>query len=223
MALICQSAPVLAQQMNMPGMQMPAPKEKPAPTKNAPASEPQPEQGAKPKAKPQTVPAMNSASQEQPPMGGMHMSSSGHEAMTGALGPYPMTRESSGTAWQPDTTEHQGLMSMSGDWTLMAHGVVNLVYDHQSGRRGDDKLFASGMLMGMARRPLGNGTLQFKAMLSPAPVMGARGYSLLLASGETANGRDRLIDRQHPHDLLLELSASVSQNIGPNSSVFVYG
>ena len=96
---------------------------------------------------------------------------------------------------------------MSGDWMLMAHGTLNLVYDHQSGARGDDKAFASGMLMGMARRPLGNGTLQLKAMLSPDPLMGKRGYPLLLASGETANGRDRLIDRQHPHDFFMELSA----------------
>ena len=70
------------------------------------------------------------------------------------------------------------------------------------------------MLMGMARRPLGNGTLQLKAMISPDPLMGKSGYPLLLASGETANGVDRLIDRQHPHDLFMELSASVSQNIG---------
>jgi hypothetical protein len=52
--------------------------------------------------------------------------------------------------------------------------------------------------------------------------MGARGYPLLLASGETANGTDRLIDRQHPHDLFMELSASLSQNIGPKSSLFLY-
>ncbi|WP_162789294.1 MULTISPECIES: hypothetical protein [Sphingomonas] len=145
-----------------------------------------------------------------------------HMAMNGAFGSYPMERESSGTAWQPDTSEHEGLMAMSGDWTLMAHGVLNLVADHQGGPRGDDKVFPSGMLMGMARRPLGNGTLQFKAMLSPEPIMGPSGYPLLLASGETANGRDRLIDRQHPHDLFMELSASVSQNIGRKSSVFVY-
>ena len=159
-------------------------------------------------------------------MGQMQMSGSGHEGhgttMTGALGPYPMTRESSGTAWQPDTTEHQGFMTMSSDWTLMAHGVLNLVYDHQSGPRGGDKAFASGMLMGMAQHPFGNGTVQFKAMISPDPLMGARGYPLLLASGETANGRDRLIDRQHPHDFFMELSGSVSQNIGRKSSVFVY-
>jgi hypothetical protein len=158
-----------------------------------------------------------------PQMGNMAMAPGDHHmSMTGALGSYPMERESSGTSWQPDTSEHMGLHVMSGGWTLMAHGVVNLVYDHQSGPRGDDKAFASGMLMGMARRPLGNGTLQFRAMLSPEPLMGKRGYPLLLASGETANGRDRLIDRQHPHDLFMELSASVSQNIGNKRSVFLY-
>ena len=147
----------------------------------------------------------------------------GHGGMSGAFGPYPMTRESSGTAWQPDTTEHEALHVTSGNWTLMAHGVLNLVYDHQSGARGDDEVFASGMLMGSARRPLGDGTLQFKAMLSPDPLMGKKGYPLLLASGETANGVDRLIDRQHPHDFFMELSGSISQNIGSKSSVFLYG
>jgi hypothetical protein len=147
----------------------------------------------------------------------------GHSAMTGALGSYPMTREASGTAWQPDESEHAGIMKMSGEWMLMGHGVLNLVLDHQSGHRGDDKLFASGMLMGMAQRPIGNGTVQFKAMVSPDPLMGKRGYPLLLASGETADGKTRLIDRQHPHDFFMELSAAVAQNIGPKSSVFLYG
>ena len=153
----------------------------------------------------------------------MSMKHGGHEmAMAGALGPYPMERESSGTSWQPDTSEDQGIMIMTGQWTLMAHGVVNLVYDRQSGTRGDDKAFVTGMLMGMARRPIGNGALQLKAMVSPDPLMGPSGYPLLLASGETANGRDRLIDRQHPHDFFMELSASVSQNIGTKDGVFLY-
>lgn len=156
-------------------------------------------------------------------MGSMEGDHSEHGAMSGAFGPYPMTREASGTAWQPDASEHMGLMSNSGDWTLMGHGVLNVVYDTQSGRRGNDKGFVSGMLMGMARRPVGDGTLQFKAMVSPDPLMGKSGYPLLLASGETANGVDRLIDRQHPHDFFMELSASVSQNIGGRSSVFLYG
>jgi len=186
----------------MPGMQMPMP------------------------AQPQPGMPMDHAQMGHGQMGQMAMPMGGHAGhemnMTGAFGSYPMERESSGTAWQPDTSEHMGLHVMSGDWMLMAHGVLNLVYDTQGGPRGDDKAFASGMLMGMAQRPIGNGTLQFKAMVSPDPIMGPSGYPLLLASGETANGRDRLIDRQHPHDFFMELSASVSHDIGKNSSVFVY-
>ncbi len=194
-------APTAAQHEHMPGMTMPPP--------------PQPEPPEAPSKRAHDSPMADMAAPSAP--------HAGHQMeMGGALGPYSMARESSGTAWQPDNSQHSGLHAMSGDWTLMAHGVLNLVYDHQSGARGDDKLFASGMLMGMARRPLGNGTLQLKAMVSPDPLMGKSGYPLLLASGETANGSDRLIDRQHPHDLFMELSASVAQNLGPKSSVFLY-
>lgn len=158
-------------------------------------------------------------------MGQMEMGHGSHGmSTTGACGSYPGQRESSGTAWQPDaSTAMSGPMLMSGDWMLMAHGTVNVVYDHQSGPRGDNKAFASGMLMGMARHPLGNGTVQFRAMLSPDPIMGPAGYPLLLATGETANGRAPLLDRQHPHDFFMELSASVSQDIGSKNSVFLYG
>ncbi|HEV8407893.1 MAG TPA: hypothetical protein VGQ34_08140 [Sphingomicrobium sp.] len=160
----------------------------------------------------------------QSPMGGMQMPQDAHEmTMAAALGRYPEQRESSGTAWQPDSSRAMtGPMAMSADWMLMAHGTIDLVYDHQAGPRGNDKAFASGMAMGMASHPLGNGTLQFRAMLSPDPLMGTSGYPLLLASGETANGRDRLIDRQHPHDFVMELSGSISQDIGPKKSLFLY-
>jgi len=48
------------------------------------------------------------------------------------------------------------------------------------------------MVWGMAQRPVGDaGTLGFRAMLSPDPFMGANGYPLLFASGETANGERR--------------------------------
>lgn len=154
----------------------------------------------------------------------MDMSTGDHatHSMRGALGPYPASREASGTAWQPDASHHGGLHAMRGDWMLMAHGTLDVVEDHQSGPRGGDATFAAGMLMGMAQRPLGNGRLQLRAMLSPDPLMGPRGYPLLLASGETANGVDRLVDRQHPHDAVMELSASASHDVGPRGSVFAY-
>ena len=145
------------------------------------------------------------------------------QPMPAALGPYPMTREASGTSWQPDVSEHQGLHLMTGGWTLMAHAVLNGVWDEQDGPRGDEKVFVSGMAMGSARRVLGPGTVQFRAMLSPDPLMGARGYPLLLASGETANGVTPLVDRQHPHDFFMELSASYSLRLADTASAFVYG
>ncbi len=146
----------------------------------------------------------------------------GH-AMRGALGPYPFAREASGTAWQPDSSQHGGVHLATGGWHLMGHGLLNAVYDRQGGPRGDDDVFLSGMVMGIAQRPFADGsTLQFKAMLSPDPLMGRSGYPLLLASGETANGVDLLIDRQHPHDLFMELSASYSIPLGARSSAFLY-
>ena len=146
----------------------------------------------------------------------------GHE-MTGALGPFPMAREASGTAWQPDTSAHGGLQASSGAWSFMGHATLNLVYDWQEGPRGDEMAFVSGMVMGSARRDFANGNvLQFRAMLSPDPFMGKRGYPLHLAAGETADGVTPLIDRQHPHDLFMELSASYSLRLGERSSLFLY-
>lgn len=150
-------------------------------------------------------------------------SHSSHE-MQGSLGPYTMNREASGTSWQPDASPaHGGLHAVQGPWMLMGHVMLNGVYSWQDGPRGDEKAFLAGMIMGSARRDVGDGTLNFRAMLSPDPFMGANGYPLLFAAGETADGAEPLVDRQHPHDLFMELSASYSHRLGPNSSVFLYG
>ena len=142
---------------------------------------------------------------------------------TGVLGSYPMTRDASGTSWQPDAAEHNGIHAMAGDWSLMGHMMLWGIYDSQSGPRGDDKTFLAGMLMGMARRDFGQSdTLQFRAMLSPDPFMGKSGYPLLFATGETANGTTPLIDRQHPHDLFMELSGTYAHKFGNDESVFLY-
>ncbi len=145
-------------------------------------------------------------------------------SMTGALGPYAMGREASGTSWQPDASTHEGIHVHSGPWMFMAHALLNGVYDWQDGPRGGDKTFLAGMVMGMARRDFANGdALQLRAMASPDPFMGASGYPLLFQTGETANGVTPLVDRQHPHDLFMELSASYSHRLSDTDSVFVYG
>lgn len=149
-------------------------------------------------------------------MAGMQMSAAG------LLGAYPMSRDASGTSWQPDAASHRGIHAMAGDWMLMGHAKLTGVYDHQSGPRGDEVVFGAGMVMGMARRALGDGTLGFRAMLSPDAFMGRRGYPLLLASGETADGVTHLVDRQHPHDLVMEMAGSYSHPIGETSAAFLY-
>jgi hypothetical protein len=152
-----------------------------------------------------------------------HMEHMHHAMDMGALyGPYPMTREASGTAWQPDLARHGGVHLMKGSWMLMFHGAADLVYDHQGGPRGNSRVFSSNMAMGMAQRPLGPGILGFRAMLSAEPVtIGKKGYPLLLQTGETADGVTHLIDRQHPHDLFMELAGTYSIS-GGNRSVFLY-
>jgi hypothetical protein len=143
--------------------------------------------------------------------------------MSGTLGTYAFTRDGSGTSWQPDSSVHQGLHIMDGDSMYMAHARLNFGYDWQQGRRGGDGTLASGMIMGSARKGFENGdALTFRAMLSPDPVMGPRGYPLLLAAGESADGKTLLTDRQHPHDLFMELSATYSHAFSDEDSVFVY-
>jgi hypothetical protein len=157
-------------------------------------------------------------------MGDHDMSQMDVPAMAGGiLGNYPMTRDASGTSWQPDAAAHNGIHAMAGDWMLMGHAMLWGITDTQSGPRGGDKTFFAGMLMGMARRDFGQSdTLQFRAMLSPDPLMGKDGYPLLFATGETANGTAPLIDRQHPHDLFMELSGTYAHTFGNDESVFLY-
>jgi hypothetical protein len=156
-------------------------------------------------------------------MAGMHDMPGMEMPMTGLFGGYPMSRDASGTSWQPDAAEHQGIHAMMGDWSLMGHAMLTGVYDSQSGPRGATQWFASGMLMGAARRDLGEAnTLNLRMMLSPDPFMGRAGYPLLLATGETADGATPLVDRQHPHDLVMELSASFSHALSKDDSAFVY-
>lgn len=142
--------------------------------------------------------------------------------MAGTLGGYAFTRDGTGTSWQPDTSVHLGLHEMSGDNMYMAHARLNLGYDWQQGPRGDESTFVSGMLMGSARYGLDSGALTLRAMVSPDPVMGPRGYPLLLAAGESADGRHLLTDRQHPHDLFMELSATYARDLTAKDSVFLY-
>jgi hypothetical protein len=142
--------------------------------------------------------------------------------MAGLLGAYSMTREASGTSWQPDSTPMAGVHGVSGSWLAMVHGYADLVHDDQGGARGGSQSFLTGMLMLMARRDLAHGALGVRMMVSPDPLMGPSGYPLLFQTGETADGHTPLIDRQHPHNLLMEAALTYSADLPRDGSLFLY-
>ena len=134
----------------------------------------------------------------------------------------PMTRMGSGTAWLPDASGMRAWHFPTGSWMLMVHGDAFVQYDHQGGRRGDDQLGSINWGMIMAMRTLAGGTLHLHGMASAEPLtIGARGYPLLLQSGESYRGAP-LFDRQHPHDLFMEISALYERPVARDLGVMVY-
>ena len=160
----------------------------------------------------------------EPAMGAMEMASApaSGAGMAGVLGAGSMQQEGSGTSWQPASTPSQGFMAMADGWSAMVRGFANVAETHQEGPRGADALFSTNMLMAMASRRWGAGTLGLRGMISLEPSLGPAGYPLLLQSGESADGAHTLVDRQHPHDLLMELALSYSVPLAEQCAAFAY-
>src|SRR4029079_16730487 len=115
-----------------------------------------------------------------------------------------------------------GLHMQQGEWSVMAHALVNAIYDRQTGPRGDDKAFGQSTAVLLSERRVGPGTLGLRAMVSLDPTMGKSGYPLLFQTGESADGMTPLVDRQHPHDFFMELAASYSVTLGMDGAAFAY-
>ena len=144
----------------------------------------------------------------------------GHSGHAMAEGPV----EASGTSRLPQA---EGMMpglhfDIGGGWMGMAHGYALSAYTDQTGPRGDDKLYVGSMAMLSAEKQFDGARLQLRSMLSAEPLMDDRGYPLLFATGETAGGLP-LVDRQHPHDLFMELAARLDVDVAPGTTAFLYG
>jgi hypothetical protein len=127
-----------------------------------------------------------------------------HAMIASPLG-IPMERMGSGTGWLPDAVSVPSWHRRTGSWDLMGHGVAFALYNRQSGDRGEAQagLLNWGMLM--ASRRFAGGVFQARTMLSLEPwTVAANGYPLLLQTGEVYKGVP-IRDRQHPHDLWMEL------------------
>lgn len=155
------------------------------------------------------------------PHGG-HNGHAGMAAMAGMSGTSAYAG-GSGTARLPaDDRPVPGFHLMAGDWMAMLHGTVTAQYTAASGPRGSDKLYSTSMLMGTIGRDTAWGKVQLRTMLSLEPTLRRDGYPNLFATGETAYGQP-LVDRQHPHDLFMELAGRVDVNVAPDTTLFLYG
>ncbi|HEV2641775.1 MAG TPA: hypothetical protein VGT98_03675 [Candidatus Elarobacter sp.] len=112
--------------------------------------------------------------------------------------------------------------AMLGDWNVMLHGVAFVQYDDQGSKRGDRQFGSVNWGMLMADHALAGGRLALRGMVSAEPLtIGKRGYPLLLQSGEAFRG-EPLHDRQHPHDLFMEVAASYERAVSNDVGVSLY-
>ncbi len=164
---------------------------------------------------------------EPPPSHAEHVpaepahSASHERQMTGVLG-ISRTRTGSGTSWLPDSSPMYGVMGALGSGGFMLHGNVFVGYDWFGSDRGSDRFISVNSTMAMLWHPVGPGEIMGRLMLSAEPLtVGERGYPLILQTGETANG-EPLHDRQHPHDLFMEVALVYTVALGRNVGLQFY-
>src|ERR1051325_10589998 len=231
------SSPQLPAMQNIPGMPMPSPSPSPLPHMH---NMPMPSASPTPSPQQMNMP-MPGASPSPSPMGqmpGMNM----NPDMSGNMGPLlvmngddmgirvgasernvmSMAAMGSGTSWQPSSAPMYMQHWSKNDWLLMFHDNLFVDVNHQGGPRGATKFESANWFMPMAYHKLGPGTLQLRGMFSFEPFTFPQGGSpLLFQTGETYKGQP-LIDRQHPHDLIMELSAQYTLAIGDRGTWFTY-
>jgi hypothetical protein len=141
-----------------------------------------------------------------------------HPAEDAAHALFP-SREASGTAWLPDETPMFGIQRKWRGWDIMLHGaaVGQLLYEpgyiHRTGGFSTYQFGSVNWGMAAARRRAGPGRFGLRAMLSAEQwTLRDCGSINLLATGEICDG-DTIHDRQHPHDLFMELAADYDRSV----------
>jgi hypothetical protein len=211
-------------QMNMPGMQMPAtspnPQRTPEQKMNMPMPMASPSPGEMGGMKGGNMPGMGSMNMG--PLMVMNGNDMGIRVGASDTNTMSMGAMGSGTTWQPSSGPMHMYHKQSGDWLLMFHYNLLVGINRQGGPRGVTKAESANWFMPMAYHKLGKGTVQLRSMFSFEPFTFPPGGSpLLFQTGETYKGQP-LIDKQHPHDLFMELSAQYTLPLGERGTWFTY-
>jgi hypothetical protein len=105
----------------------------------------------------------------------------------------------------------------------MLHGVLYVHWLDDGGNRGREQFGSTNWAMGMARRSALGGEVTLRVMLSADPVTADEcGYPDLLATGEFCDDQP-LHDRQHPHDVFMELALVYERALSDGVALQLYG
>ena len=148
----------------------------------------------------------------------------------------------SGTSWLPagSPVHNHAYHFMAGDWMFMTHGEITARYTGQNLNnpdrnpppptatggtslypeleRGSRRFDAPNWIMLSAERPVfNNDRLMLRTMMSLDPLtIGDEGYPLVFQTGEG------LVDRQHAHDLFMELALLYVHPLTETDNIFAY-
>lgn len=126
----------------------------------------------------------------------------------------------SGTSVLPASSPMRMWGVRTNDWVWMLHGDVVGGLNRQGGPRSSLTWAAENWAMLHASRFLGPGILDLRTMGSlEAFTQPPGGTPQLFQSSMTQVA----IDRQHPHDLLMELSSRYTWNLDSRNGLFAYG
>jgi hypothetical protein len=141
---------------------------------------------------------------------------------------HAMSDETSRNLFQTDMALMTGMtsedpnagMEMPG-WHVMDLGIARLDFNGQGGPSGRRGVESSNWNMLHAARDLWGGRLSLMLMNSLEPAtFPKRGSAQLFQTGEAFDGKP-LVDRQHPHDFFMNLSATYRRQVGDRSAFWV--
>ena len=125
-----------------------------------------------------------------------------------------------------DLTQHEAHAAetpSATQWALAWDGVAFGTFNNQGGNRGETEFRSQNWLMATASRRLGAGTFGATGMFSAEPMTApGLGFAEIFQVGEAYKGL-QITDHQHPHDLVMQLSASWSVPVGDRSRLTVAG
>ena len=134
-----------------------------------------------------------------------------------------------GTSWLPDFSPMFGVERPWHGWEVMFSGTAaaQFLYEpgevHRTGGFSTHQFSSTNWGMLMARRQAGRARIGLRAMLSLEPwTVPGCGYISFLATGEICEG-DTIHDRQHPHDLFMEIAADYDRELRGSWRWQLYG